>query len=116
MEVLSTFQHFYQILPGKNVDCREKKLLFSRLFYAERKKTKTGKIRPTLTHHRNDLLFNASNFVTDIEGVDFAFANIHGDICVRLAESHNDRNNFPFSSMDNLKILLCEKGIEVPDM
>ena len=75
-----------------------------------RKDAKSAKIRPNLTKHRNDLQYNASELVKDIESVKFVYANIHGDLILRLNEEIDGKEDFPFNSMDKLKSLLVETG------
>ena len=77
----------------------------------KRKDAKSVKIRPNLTKNRNNLLFEANEFVENIEQVDFCFANVHGDINVRMKEELNGRQVFSFDSMDSLKSLLVKKRI-----
>ena len=76
----------------------------------KRKDAKSVKIRPHLTKNRSDVLFEAIDFVKDIEKIDFWFANVHGDLIVRLKEAINGRQLFTFDSMKSLKTLLKKKG------
>ena len=48
--------------------------------YNARKKSKKVKICPNLTKTRSDLLYNATQFTKDVDGVDFVLADIHGDL------------------------------------
>ena len=84
--------------------------------YKERKKLKNGvKMSPNLTKNRLQILHESSQLVQDTEGVDFTFANINGDLCVRLTNAHNDRNVWTFTSIQNLRTVLANKGIVLPD-
>ena len=75
-----------------------------------RKEAKSAKIRPNLTKYRNDLRYNASELVKNIEGVKFVYANIHGDLILRLNEEIDGEEDFQFNSMEKLKSLLVETG------
>ena len=79
----------------------------------KRKDAKSVKIRPNLTKFRNNLLFNANEYVKNNAKIDFCFANIHGDLNVRLKEKIDDRQTFSFDSMKGLETLLKNKGIVV---
>ena len=84
--------------------------------YKERQKLKGGvKMSPNLTKHRLQVLHESSQLVNDAGGIDFTFANINGDLCVRLTDAHNGRNVFTFSSIENLRTILADKGIDLPD-
>ena len=76
--------------------------------YQDRKKSKSVKISPNLTKRRGALLYEASQLVNDAEKVNFVFANVHGDLNIRLVEPYKDKMVFPFSSMGQLKDLLAE--------
>ena len=56
--------------------------------FNERKKAKSSNIRLNLTKKRNDLLYNASVLVDKIGQVQFVFTTTHGDLYVRIAETH----------------------------
>ena len=75
-----------------------------------RKEAKSAKICPNLTKYRNDLHYDASELVKDIEGVKFVYANIHGDLILRLNEKIDGKEDYHFNSMDKLKSLLVETG------
>ena len=76
----------------------------------KRKDAKSVKIRPNLTKNRNNLLFEANDFVANIDQIDFCFANIHGDLNVRMKEEVDGRQIFSFDSMEALRTLLIKKG------
>ena len=76
----------------------------------KRKDAKSVKIRPNLTKNRNNLLFEANDFVANINQIDFCFANIHGDLNVRMKEEVDGRQIFSFDSMEALRTLLTKKG------
>ena len=83
--------------------------------YNNRKHAKNCKVRPNLTPQRNDLLYDAATLVENIDGVEFAFANAHGDINVRLTESlPNGKQHFAFSSLSELKQRLLENNFNLP--
>ena len=84
--------------------------------YKERNKSKSVKIRPNLTRRRGDLLYRASNLVDDLDQIDFVFANIHGDLTLRLKDPDEDEKQlFSFSSMSQLKETLKEHNIDFMD-
>ena len=75
-----------------------------------RKEARSAKIRPNLTKYRNNLQYEASEYVKEIEKVKFIYANIHGDLILRLNEEINGEEDFQFNSMNKLKSLLVETG------
>ena len=80
--------------------------------YGKRKELKNGiKIGPHLTHRRGKLLADSIDHVKDVRGVEFVFANIHGDLCVRLTDEYDGKNVFPFNSMDELNKVLADKDL-----
>ena len=85
--------------------------------YAKRKSAKDNvKINPHLTNQRAKTLHESVDLVNEIDGVDFTFSNLHGDLCVRLKEPVNNKNVFNFKSIDDLKKLLGEKlNVEFED-
>ena len=78
--------------------------------YKQRKKARNVKIAPNLTKRRGKLLYDASNLVNGMDKVDFVFANIHGDLQVRLVEPYEDKILFYFNSIDDLTKLLADMG------
>ena len=81
--------------------------------YEKKKKLPNGyKMNAHLTNHRAKVLYESVDYVKDIEGVEFTFSNIHGDLCVWLTEP-DDRNNhkFTFNTMDELKQILVQKDL-----
>ena len=62
----------------------------------ERKKAKNMKVSPNLTKRRASLLYDASQVLENIEGVNFPFANIHGDLNIRLVAPYNGNHVYPF--------------------
>ena len=75
-----------------------------------RKEARSVKIRPNLTKCRNDLQYKASEYVKEIEKVKFIYANIHGDLILRLNEEIDGKEDFQFNSMNKLESLLVETG------
>ena len=84
--------------------------------YKERSKLQHGvKMNPNLTKKRGTMLYKSSKLVENVQGVDFTFANIHGDLCVRLTAEHEGRNVWTFQSLGELKKLLGDRNIQIPD-
>ena len=48
------------------------------------------------------MLHESIKLCENIEGVNFAYANIHGDICVRLSAAVNGTESFSFQSTEQL--------------
>ena len=83
--------------------------------YGGKKKLQNGvKINPDLTPKRSNVLYKSTNLVKDVEGVEFTFANIHGDLCVRLSTAHNDKHVWKFESIPDLRKILQDRGIVLP--
>ena len=76
----------------------------------EKKKAKNVRLSANLTKRRGTLLFNASNAVKNIEGVHFCFANVHGDLSVRLNEPYDSKQVFTFNSMPQLSDFIITNG------
>ena len=85
--------------------------------YNKRKDAKNNiKFNPHLTQHRGKLLHESIVFCENIDGVDFTYANLHGDLCVRLSEKVNDKNVIKsFNTMQELKNYLVEKNLVDPE-
>ena len=62
---------------------------------------------PHLTNHRAKLL-HESLYASEIEGVEFTYANPHGDICVRLSRAHNEKQVHQFTSLEELNQILVD--------
>ena len=74
--------------------------------YNARKKAKKVKICPNLTKYRQDILYNANETFSKANGVDFIFADIHGDLKVKLKVKVNDRDFYKFETLEELRNLL----------
>ena len=72
------------------------------------------KMNPNLTKKRGSMLHDSSELVKDVAGVDFTFANIHGDLCVRLTAARNGDHVFTFHSIAELRKILEESDIVLP--
>ena len=84
--------------------------------YQKRKQLVNGvKIGPHLTRHRGSVLHESIDFVKDINGVEFTYANIHGDLRVRLTNEYDGKNDFQFTSIQELNQMLVEKELLVKD-
>ena len=87
--------------------------------YKKKKDLKNNvKMNAHLTNHRAKTLHESIDFVKDVDGVDYTFSNIHGDLYVRLSpENPNDEQNdrrsddHMFNSIDELTQILLEKGL-----
>ena len=79
--------------------------------YFKKDNLKNGlKIGPHLTNHRGKLLYD-SQFASDIDGVEFTYANLHGDICVRLSTAFKERQVHQFTSLEELNQILVEADL-----
>ena len=84
--------------------------------YRNRKQLQNGvKMNPNLTKKRGDVLYESSELVKDVAGIDFTFANIHGDLCVRLTAARNGDHVFTFHSIAELRKILEESDIVLGD-
>ena len=79
----------------------------------KKKELKSNKIAPNLTRMRGKLLFDASKIIKDkmLTQIEFAFANIHGDLHVRLAEPIEGSKVHPFNSLKHLDDFLLEHNV-----
>ena len=75
-----------------------------------RKKTNNHNIRPNLTPFRSKLLHEATEITSNVNEVNFAFADIHGDLKIRLVNAIEGRFVFSFSTIEELKNLLSKMG------
>ena len=84
--------------------------------YTKRKDLQNNvKLNPHLTQHRGKVLHDSVEFCKEIDGVDYTFANLHGDLCVRLSEKVNDKNIIKgFNTLDELQNILIEKNLVDP--
>ena len=80
--------------------------------YNARKKAKKFKICPNLTKARGDILYNAIVSTNDVEGIDFVYADIHGDLKIRLKEEFEGNFVYHFDSMEKLDELLAKFGFK----
>lgn len=82
--------------------------------WEQRKKAKHVKISPNLTKRRAQLLFDASKLIEGLDNLKFCFADMHGDLNLRVADNFNCDNGkkvFSFNSMTDLKSLLKKMGL-----
>ena len=79
----------------------------------KKKEMKYKKIAPNLTRKRSKLLFDTSTIIKDklLTQIEFAFANIHGDLHVRLAEPIKGSKVHPFNSMKQLDDFLLDNNV-----
>ena len=75
-----------------------------------RKKTKNYNIRPNLTPSRSKLLHEATEILANVNEVNFAFADIHGDPKILLVNAIDGRFVFSFFTTVELKNLLSKLG------
>ena len=78
--------------------------------FNSRKTTKKVNIRPNLTPSRGKLLFEANELISSVDEVDFAYADLHGDLKFRLVREYEGKFVFPFFSLEELKSSLSEMG------
>ena len=81
--------------------------------YQKNKQRKQNLLGPNLTRTRGKLLYEASQTIKDkkLSGVQFVFANIHGDLHVRLTNPCNDSEVHPFETLQDLDTFLMDNGI-----
>ena len=81
--------------------------------FRKRKAARNIKISPNLTKARGKLLHDAVALADTIEKNDwgFVFANMHGDILLRLKDKHKGKHYHPFDSMESLTSQLTEIGL-----
>ena len=79
--------------------------------FSQKKNLRNLKIGPNLTTKRNKLLTEAIQLVDNIDGVDFVYADIHGDAKVRLKAAFNGKFAVLFTSIEELKKLLLEMDV-----
>lgn len=74
---------------------------------------KSNKIAPNLTRKRGQLLFNTTKIIKDkmLSQIEFVFANIHGDLQVRLAEPIEGTKVHPFDSLKQLDDFLLTHNV-----
>ena len=79
----------------------------------KRKMAKKIKIAPNLTHRRGKMLFDASKIIEekDVKSINFVFANLHGDLQVRLTEPLEGKHVHPFKDLQELDDLLLNNGL-----
>ena len=79
----------------------------------QKKVTKSKKIAPNLTRNRGKLLHEVSSIIKDnkIDAIEFAFANIHGDLQIRLAEPVEGSKVHPFESLKELDDFLLGNNV-----
>ena len=79
----------------------------------KKKEMKCKKIAPNLTRKRSKLLFDTTNIIKDklLTQIEFAFANINGDLHVRLAEPIEGSKVHPFSSLKQLDDFLLDHNV-----
>ena len=74
--------------------------------YEKRKSSNNIKIKPNLTKKRQTLRYDATQLVENNDKVDFAYADIHGDIKVRLVNLHKGKYAHNINSIEELEDLL----------
>ena len=74
--------------------------------YEKRKSSNNIKIKPNLTKKRQILRYDATQLVENNEKVEFVYADIHGDIKVRLVNLHKGKYVHNFNSIEELEDLL----------
>ena len=78
----------------------------------QKKKAKNFKLCPNLTRKRGKLWYDATQIVDSIPGIDFVFADIHGDMKMRLKNERDDgKIVFQFETLNELNDLIVSLGI-----
>ena len=72
--------------------------------YTNRKSTRNVKIRPNLTRRRETLRYEASESTKDNDKVNFVYADVHGDIKVRLIDQYKGKHVHAINSRKNKRI------------
>ena len=81
-------------------------------FLNHKKSLKNNKVHSYLTPKRSKLLFDARSVIERFDRVHFVFADIHGDLKLRLRNNpYKEKYVFDFDSIDSLNGLLKEIGI-----
>ena len=81
--------------------------------YYERKKLKTIKISPNLNQKRGKLWYDASKITENVDGIDFIYADAHGDLRFKTSSQHNGKQNFKFESLDHLEEIYTALGLKL---
>lgn len=79
----------------------------------KKKQLKSNKISPNLTRNRGKILHKASEIINEKKpsAIEFAFANIHGDLQIRLAEPCDGKKVHPFNSLNELDTFLLDNNL-----
>ena len=79
----------------------------------KKKQLKCKNIAPNLSKNRGKILHKASELINEKKPstVKFVFANIHGDLQIRLAEPCNGKMVHPFNSLKELDNFLLENNL-----
>lgn len=119
-EVISDIDKFHRTGYVKNNKGKKQQNIIvrfkshcSRYACMEKKKRSNTKLAPNLTHRRGKLLYDASQIIKDneITAIEFVFANINGDLQVRLAEPLDGKSVYPFKNFDELDDLLLSNRL-----
>lgn len=78
--------------------------------YGEKHKLRNYKIGSNLTKRRGSLLYDASQLTDSIDAINFVYADIHGNLKVRLINEYKGKHVFPFNSIDMLDQIITEVG------
>ena len=120
--VIADIDKFHRIgYIKKNGDKKTQNIIVRFKSYSSRyewlknkKRSKTIKLAPNLTKKRGKMLYDATKILDDntISAIDFVFANIHGDLQVRLAEPLDNTYVFPFNSIEDLDDLINKEVLQ----
>ena len=77
----------------------------------KRKLAKNIKISPNLTPKRGKLWYDASNRIAPLPEIDFVFADIHGDLNIRLTKEFKNKFVHGFSTIEELEKLILDMGL-----
>ena len=100
----------HRISKGKDkpIIIRFKSHAFRSNLYQRRKKgnNKDYKLRVSLTNKRLDLLNKGREKIEDHPDIDFIYANINGDITIRMKEELDSRYTFRINSLNDIDQIL----------
>ena len=66
---------------------------------------------PNIPEQRASLLLEAHHMVQNHEEIKLVYADVHGNVKVRLQKCHKGKNVFTFDNIDSLKKLLLQMGL-----
>ena len=80
--------------------------------FSEKKKLRNIRISPNLTKRRGKMLYDAGLLTETIDSINFVYANVHGDLKLRLVKEIEGKHVFSFDSIDNLNKIIRDMGLK----